>query len=546
MQEQPLVSVIIPVYNTEKYLRQCLDSVINQTLKDIEIICVDDGSKDNSLNILKEYQQKDNRIIILQQQNQYAGVARNNGLKIAKGKYLSFLDSDDFFELNMLKEMYDRAESDQSDVVVCEYTVYDTQMKRLKWNVEIEPRFNRFSTFSFKDMPDLLCGVCNPNPWTKLFKRDLFIDNNLQFDNTICFNDFTCIITALAIAKKISLLRKSFIKYRLYQTSNLTNTAAITHAFKVRLQVIQSLFLNFKRLNIDTLYEDWLIRKAKTMFGEHQSDECKKLAKHELPDYIFNLAYGKYTPLVSVIIPTYNTKKEYVDKCIESILNQTYKNIEIIFIDDCSTEVDYDYLIDISPKIKLIKNEINLGCCENIKKGFSLATGKYIVKIDSDDYIDSTLIEKEANILNSNLLIGAVCCDLHRFGRHNQIIKRPKEWDIKTILSGQVDGCGYAGGMMFRAKLLKEIGIDSQFRVCEDFDFHLQILEKAQIKSINEQLYHYRSHTSNIMISAKGGERINTMQKILEKHRKLYNIENAKNPIITHPKKIIIKKNKYF
>ena len=84
--DQPLVSVIIPVYNVEKYLRQCLNSVINQTLKDIEIICVDDGSTDKSLQILQEYKEKDNRITILTQQNQYAGVARNNGLKIAKQK----------------------------------------------------------------------------------------------------------------------------------------------------------------------------------------------------------------------------------------------------------------------------------------------------------------------------------------------------------------------------------------------------------------------------------------------------------------------------
>ena len=80
----PKISVIIPVYNTEKYLKQCLDSVINQTLKEIEIICVDDGSTDKSLKILEEYKEKDKRIIIIKQQNQYAGVARNNGLKTAK------------------------------------------------------------------------------------------------------------------------------------------------------------------------------------------------------------------------------------------------------------------------------------------------------------------------------------------------------------------------------------------------------------------------------------------------------------------------------
>ena len=92
------VSVIIPVYNVEKYLRQNLESVANQTLKDIEIICVDDGSTDSSFEIVKEFAEKDSRFIAVSQENGGAGAARNNGLRRAKGKYLSFLDSDDFFD----------------------------------------------------------------------------------------------------------------------------------------------------------------------------------------------------------------------------------------------------------------------------------------------------------------------------------------------------------------------------------------------------------------------------------------------------------------
>ena len=100
------VSVIMPVYNSEKYLRVALDSLINSTLKNIEIICVDDGSTDSSFDILKEYKQKDNRFILLRQKNSYAGVARNYGMSVAKGKYLSFLDSDDYFKTTMLEEAY--------------------------------------------------------------------------------------------------------------------------------------------------------------------------------------------------------------------------------------------------------------------------------------------------------------------------------------------------------------------------------------------------------------------------------------------------------
>ena len=92
----------------KNYLSECLESIINQTLKEIEIICVDDGTTDNAHNILKKYAEKDKRITIIKQENLHSGLARNAGLSVAKGKYLSFLDSDDFFELNMLEKMYER------------------------------------------------------------------------------------------------------------------------------------------------------------------------------------------------------------------------------------------------------------------------------------------------------------------------------------------------------------------------------------------------------------------------------------------------------
>ena len=122
----PLVSVIIPVYNVEKYLNQCLDSVIAQTLTDIEIICVNDSSTDGSLGILEEYEKKDKRIRVVTQPNSGAGAARNRGLSMASGKYLSFLDSDDFFEPDMLELAYQKAEEDSADFVVFNSNQYYT------------------------------------------------------------------------------------------------------------------------------------------------------------------------------------------------------------------------------------------------------------------------------------------------------------------------------------------------------------------------------------------------------------------------------------
>ncbi len=113
------VSIIVPVYNVEKYLKRCLDSLISQTLKDIEIICVNDGSKDNSDKILEEYARKDSRIIIINQENQGISVARNNGMDIAKGKYVGFVDSDDWVDSDFFEKLYNAAEKNNAQMAVC-------------------------------------------------------------------------------------------------------------------------------------------------------------------------------------------------------------------------------------------------------------------------------------------------------------------------------------------------------------------------------------------------------------------------------------------
>ena len=123
----PKVSVIIPVYNVEKYLHQCLDSIINQTFKNIEIICVDDGSTDSSAKILEEYAQKYSFIKVIHQQNLYAGVARNNGMKIASGEYVFFLDGDDFCAPDLLSLAVNKGDSLGADIVVFDHIRFDEQ-----------------------------------------------------------------------------------------------------------------------------------------------------------------------------------------------------------------------------------------------------------------------------------------------------------------------------------------------------------------------------------------------------------------------------------
>ena len=217
------VSVIVPVYNVQEYLGKCLESLTAQTLKDIEIICVDDGSTDDSLAILRDFAKKDKRIKVLTQQNQYAGAARNAGLKIAKGEFLCFLDSDDFFEQEMLEEMYVNARSNESDIVVCGYCRYNQQIgadtKKHYLNAMLP--LNRYVVP--EEMGDQLFNLCSPGPWNKLIRRRLFTDNNLHFENFKKCNDLTCIYLTLATAGRISFVNKPFVHYR-YNTGNQTST----------------------------------------------------------------------------------------------------------------------------------------------------------------------------------------------------------------------------------------------------------------------------------------------------------------------------------
>lgn len=294
----PLVSVIIPVYNVEKYLRECLDSVVNQTLKDIEIICVDDGSTDASLDILKEYEKKDKRFKIITQNNLHAGVARNNGLKIATGEYLSFLDSDDIFESTMLEDMYNTSINDNSDIVVCNFYIYNSDTKKSSCNKKIGDKFIKMSPFSPLDIKNELFNFSVPNAWTKLFKHELFKKYNLQFIDTICCNDFTCVDTALALANKISVLEKPYIHYRYVQKNNLTaNRSKNADSFLIGAQQLED---NLRKFGLYSMFETSFKTKMRLLFKwelslceRDQKIIREKLAYKILSPNLFKILYNK-------------------------------------------------------------------------------------------------------------------------------------------------------------------------------------------------------------------------------------------------------------
>lgn len=215
------VSIIIPIYNAAKYLRQCMDSLLQQTYSDFEIICVDDESTDESYTILKEYEKQDERIRVAVQKNQYAGVARNNGIKLATGKYLLFLDADDFFCEDMLEQLVSKAEEDKADILAFDAYEYDEQSQKIT-----EKNFLRSYLFgegvkSAEDIAEHIFEFVTPAPWNKFFLRKFVMEHQLEFQKLRKTNDLYFVYSALTYAKRISVLDKKMLYYRINNADSL-------------------------------------------------------------------------------------------------------------------------------------------------------------------------------------------------------------------------------------------------------------------------------------------------------------------------------------
>lgn len=202
------ISIIIPVYNAEQYLEQCLESVINQSLKEIEIICVNDGSIDNSLRILEEYSRKDNRIIIINQENGGSSKARNSALQIAKGEYCLNIDSDDWIEQGYLEAMYEKAKKDKLDMVISDVILAYKKNKKILKDIKIEKKLDGYLWIKL-----FLKHQAMGYTWNKLISREKI--GNLRYNENIFYWEDVNFLMKLALrCKKIGKIDRAFYNYR--------------------------------------------------------------------------------------------------------------------------------------------------------------------------------------------------------------------------------------------------------------------------------------------------------------------------------------------
>lgn len=293
-----MISVIIPCYNSERTISRCLESVINQTYENFEVILINDGSNDNTDGIINKYL-GDKRIRYYKNENQGIGKTRNFGIKKALGDYITFLDSDDYLDKDALKNFYEYAYSNDLDLVVSDYYMVDKKKE--------EFIIDNFDITTLKDQPNLLYDI-NLSPWNKLYKRDLI--RNIKFEENLKYEDAPFLVKALINAKKIGKLNNFTHYYVVNDNSETTvRDERIFDIFKI-LDIIYEDISKYSYL--DEIYKELAIRiicnytiqqryqKDKTLRNKF-IDEAYLRMKEIDPNYKKNIYFKKRSKLKALI-----------------------------------------------------------------------------------------------------------------------------------------------------------------------------------------------------------------------------------------------------
>jgi len=447
------VSVVIPIYNVENYLEACLSSIVNQTFKDIEIICINDGSTDKSKNILNRYAKKDNRVIMINKKNEGLSIARNIGIDKATGEYIMFVDSDDYLDLHTIENLYNIVKRNDLDTLFfCAETFYeDINPDEYKEHYLLKGEYPEV-----KSGQELFCdmrknGDFFSNACLQINRLSFLKKNNIRFIEGIIHEDEPFTLNVTLVSKRAMKISNQYYKRRIRKGSIMTSMNSEMNCvkssygcFKGLMNIIPKIELYVDKEKILNNYKSYLnflrnasARKIKNIEGGYQ---YFKICENK-EDYLFyNYIIMEYTaqlkkierlnqeisnlkqtgrlkklwktlkrklkriwilyfsnlyvsgPQVSIIMTIYNSEL-YLDEALESLKNQSLKNLEIICVDDGSTDHSMEILNRYANKdsrFKIFQKEhTNAGDSRNF--GLEKARGEYLLFLDSDDIFDRNL-----------------------------------------------------------------------------------------------------------------------------------------------------------
>ena len=256
----PKISIIIPVYNTEKYLVKCIDSLLYQSLEDIEIICVNDGSTDNSQKILDDYAKKDKRIKVIHQKNKKQGAARNKGMEIATGEYIGYGDSDDWVDFDYFEELYIAAKKHNLDIALATNVRIGNGKTKKRLKIEKEQ-----VTLKLQDKLDICNQFNNECPTNKIYRREFLIKNNITWPEGIYCEDKIYTLKAVFYANGI--VSVPDVNYYYFRRAN--STVKSNNQSKIDKNIAKKEVIKFLKENNANIRdkEIWAIKKEFKMLG---------------------------------------------------------------------------------------------------------------------------------------------------------------------------------------------------------------------------------------------------------------------------------------
>ena len=523
--ENQLISVIVPIYNVENYLRQCLDSVLGQTFKNFEVLLVNDGSSDSSGDICREYVEKDSRFHYFEKENGGLSDARNYGIERAQGEYLTFIDSDDFVNEKHLENLFLASRLTNADITIGGFSRFENGTFWLYQDYFSSDSLVSFTSAQAIQHLDSMFDVPFLNfstAWGKLFKRELF--SELRFPYGKYAEDQFIIWKLYLKARSIYTFNVDSYVYRINK-NGMSSVFSLKH-----LDYIEALEERIKStkdlegidINLSFNMYRYVLQRILGQLEEHDYiDEAKevreKLELAEqgqypfLTDEVKEIEVENGGELISIIVPIYNVEK-YLRMCLDSIENQTYSNIEVLLINDgspdSSGEICQEYVARDS-RFHYFEKE-NGGLSDARNYGIERSNGKYLTFVDSDDWLNLTYVE--------DLYQAAIRNDADTVVSHYTIYNESDRnyyvhiWDdyyektctgeelVLELPSLELNGYVYitSWGILFKKELFNNIRFPKG-KVIEDSRTNYKLFFRSnKVAYIHKEIYYHREGIESI------------------------------------------------
>lgn len=495
-----LISIVIPIYNAEKYLEECLNSIKNQTYKNFEVIMVNDGSKDDSETICMNFLRSDSRFRYLKKENGGVSSARNVGLDNVEGDYITFIDADDWVDENYLDLLITTVKKNHSDIVVSSYKQFNNidifYLRAYSLQEKYLLNFERMNRDDFLTIfPKLMStNVCFNNAVAKLFRKELV--NDLRFDTSIKYGEDLDFYFRLYLnVDSISYVDEPTYIYRSHGDSTTSNFNQ-EHA-EQELSIFKQMYEKIQEIGLPSIH---YFNKLKKLLEWRMDFLENKVLLNEYLDFLKNIGETVTYPntLISVVIPTYNVAP-YLRLCLESIESQTYPHFEVLLINDGSRDDSKDICQEFINKDKRFRyfEQENLGISAARNTGIVHSNGEFITFIDGDDFIDPNYLEelyhaalkndseivvasyKEFNEEDNNYYIHVFDYKEEHFKQNELIAKRGIEFETSW-------------GILFHQRLFEHIQFPVGKSIGDCFTNYKLFMESCKASYIHKDFYIHR------------------------------------------------------